>query len=425
MTTVPASIRPIPQSKWPLYSLLLLFLAGSVLPVEVISGMNAYFLVLATIVWASKKQAFSKSLAVLISCFFGIIATGFVFGAENDLYPFLKDAWYFINPITLVAVGYCFGTQAPQLHEALRMLTIAGVILAMLHLSRFAINPDLLIMPATEIRAIAGNGNFVVGISCALLLATVGHWKKMLAISPSFGWVTLLICGASMALAYSRTLVLVAFVFYIALRGLLIGRRIVKLGAVGFTALALIGLVAVNLPKATEAEKKTFSGKLLRSAQELTVSDYRDEQSINDNFRGFETARAIKSYVDGGPIRWLGGRGFGHFVDLGVYLFLGEGPMRYIPVLHNGILYVLVKTGAIGLALYLISFGWLYKKGLNAATSNNINQQFAGRLVQGAVAVILATSWLISGPFNKSALMAVLLLLGFCLAIVEKNEISE
>jgi hypothetical protein len=49
-------------------------------------------------------------------------------------------------------------------------------------------------------------------------------------------------------------------------------------------------------------------------------------------------------------------------------------------------------------------------------------ETFAGEIVQGAVAILLFTSWLISGPFNKSALFSILLILGFVLSIVERKE---
>ncbi|WP_407277706.1 hypothetical protein U5817_13675 [Aromatoleum evansii] len=407
---------------WPLYSLFFLLLGGSYLPISLVSGMNAYFLVLALVVWGTRNNPFPKSLWVLLICFSGIIALGLAFGYDNELYPYLKDAWYFINPVGVILVGYSFGALTPRLSQALRLLVIAGLILASLHLAKFAINPNLLSLPATEVRALAGNGNFVVGLTCAFLIASIGRWREMLAIRPIFGWIVLLLCGASITLAYSRTLVLVVLVFWTALRGLMLGSRFVKLGAAVIVGLALLGALAASLPPASEAGKKTFTGKMLRSAQELTIADYRDQQSINDNFRGFETARAYKDYVDGGVLRWLGGRGFGHFVDLGVYLFLGDGPMRYIPVLHNGMLYVLVKTGALGLILYLVSFGWLFRRGAVAARSVDPDERFAGLIVQGAVAVSLLTSWLIAGPFNKTALVSVLLLLGFCLSIVERKE---
>ncbi|NMG29256.1 hypothetical protein [Aromatoleum evansii] len=407
---------------WPLYSLFFLLLGGSYLPISLVSGMNAYFLVLALVVWGTRNNRFPKSLWVLLICFSGIIALGMAFGYDNEPYPYLKDAWYFINPVGVILVGYSFGALTPRLSHALRLLVIAGLILASLHLAKFAINPNLLSLPATEVRALAGNGNFVVGLTCAFLIASIGRWREMLAIRPIFGWIVLLLCGVSITLAYSRTLVLVVLVFWTALRGLMLGSRFVKLGAAVIVGLALLGALAASLPPASEAEKKTFTGKMLRSAQELTIADYRDQQSINDNFRGFETARAYKDYVDGGVLRWLGGRGFGHFVDLGVYLFLGDGPMRYIPVLHNGMLYVLVKTGALGLILYLVSFGWLFRRGAVAARSVDPDERFAGLIVQGAVAVSLLTSWLIAGPFNKTALVSVLLLLGFCLSIVERKE---
>lgn len=425
MTT--ATLEPPPAqsptyTSWPLYSLLFLLLANSVLPAELLSALNGYFLLLALFVWISKRRALPNSLGIVYLGFVSMLAVGMVTGLSNELYPYFKDAWYFVNPVIVITVGYCFGAQTPMLREALRILLIAGVLLGIYHLSKFALNPSLFSLPATEVRSIAGNGNFVVGLTFALLLGRFGKWRESFSIHPAVGLLMLGVCAASVALAYSRTLVLVAFVFWIALRGYMVGSRFVKVIAIAAVLLAVLGTVASMMPKATEMEKKTFTGKLLRSAQELTVSDYQDEQSINDNFRGFETARALKAYADGGLTSWLGGRGLGHFVDLGVFLNLGEGPMRYIPIFHNGIIYVLVKTGALGLSFYLLTFAWLFKRGSTASQSSDRAAQAAGRVVQGCVAVLIFTSWLISGPFNKSALFSVLLLLGFSLAIIERKE---
>jgi hypothetical protein len=151
------------QPDWPLYSLFFLFLASSIFGVALISLLNVYFLVLALIVWATKKRPLPKSLGVLLTSFAVIIALGMTFGYNNDLYPYLKDAWYFINPVVIIFVGYCFGALSPRLREALRLLVVAGLILALLHLLRFVVNPNLLNISATEVRALAGNGNFVVG----------------------------------------------------------------------------------------------------------------------------------------------------------------------------------------------------------------------------------------------------------------------
>lgn len=421
-TLDPSSSSDTKYADWPLYSLLFLLLANSFVPVELLSALNGYFLLLAFFVWISKRRTLPKSLGLTYLGFIGMLAVGMATGLGNELYPYLKDAWYFINPVIVITVGYCFGAQTPLLREALRIILVAGLMLGTYHLSKFALNPTLFTLPATEVRSIAGNGNFVVGLTFALLLGRFGKWRESFSIPLALGWLMLGVCAASVTLAYSRTLVLVAVVFWVALRGYMVGSRFVKVVAVATIALAVLGTVASMLPKATEMEKKTFTGKLLRSAQELTVSDYQDEQSINDNFRGFESARALKAYADGGVPSWLGGRGLGHFVDLGVFLNLGEGPMRYIPILHNGIIYVLVKSGALGLSFYLLTFAWLFKRGSIASQSSDNTTQLAGRIVQGCVAVLLFTSWLISGPFNKSALFGVLLLLGLSLSIIERRE---
>lgn len=421
-TLEPWSKNETKYAGWPLYSLLFLLLANSFIPAELLSALNGYFLLLAFFVWISKRRSLPKSLSITYLGFLGMLIVGMITGINNETYPYLKDAWYFVNPAIVITVGYCFGAQTPLLRQALRIILIGGLILGTFHLSKFAFNPALFTLPATEVRSIAGNGNFVVGMTLALLLGNIGKWQEHLSIKTPIGWLILSISAASVTLSYSRTLVLVVIVFLLALRGYMIGTRFIKIGVAILIFLAVLASLATLMPEATESEKKTFTGKLLRSMKELTVSDYQDERSINDNFRGFETARAIKAYQNGGPMSWIGGRGFGYFVDLEVTLALGDGPMRYIPVLHNGIIYVLVKTGGFGLALYVCVFTWFFRRGSSSATSLDQSQIMAGKLIQAIAAVSILTSWLISGPFNKTALFSILLLLGFCLSIIERNE---
>lgn len=407
---------------WPLISLLALFLGAAQVPVAVITGANSYLLLLSIVVWRASRSAFPKALLVIVASFVAIISVGLMTGLSNERYAYLKDAWYFINPVLTIATGYCFGVCGVRMASALKVVVVAGVVLALIHLSKFGMNPALFSMPATEVRMIAGNGNFLVGISVALLLANWGRWREVLDTPGWLGGLMLTVGAASMALASSRTLVIVALLFLGGMRGMMAGSRFLRFAIAGVLALSMLAALSSALPPPTEQEKKTFTGKLLRSMQELAISDYQDEQSINDNYRGFESARAYKAYVDGGPVSWLGGRGMGYYVDLGIYLQLGEGRMRYIPILHNGIFYLLVKTGVLGVLGFLACFGWLFMRGGNAAQQIDPELASSGRIIQSCVAVSIATAWLIAGPFNKSALLSVLLVMGYALAVADRRE---
>jgi len=181
------------------------------------------------------------------------------------------------------------------------------------------------------------------------------------------------------------------------------------------TALALLGSEQQGL-------KGSVVGRLAYSIDEIAISDYSTAENISRNWRGFESYRALLTYSQGSVLEQVGGKGFGALVDLGIQIQLGSEIFRYIPKLHNGYLYLLVKTGLIGLLLYI---WFLYR--LQTRASALVNQKtrqgiFAGRILSGLAWSVVFATLVVAGVFNRDALTTATLIIGALYALQERGS---
>ena len=118
----------------------------------------------------------------------------------------------------------------------------------------------------------------------------------------------------------------------------------------------MVSVVLLSGAFDSNQDEMSLIGKFEHSVTEVAISDYEDMSDINLNWRGFESYRAYLTYLDGSLFEKAFGQGFGAMVDLGFDMPLGGDAsisFRYIPVIHNGYMYLLVKYGLIGVLIYL------------------------------------------------------------------------
>jgi hypothetical protein len=432
-----------PLPRWAIVSPGLLLVAGMVLPAAAMSLLNGLLvlLALAMVLGAGGRlDVAQRRLAGVLAPLLAMVAVGVAMGfqrlAEGHAYDFLKDGWYIANPVLALSAGFVFGhalvaatagdadRRAWAQARALRAFVLGGAVVAVLHLLWFAFNPQLLAWEATEVRGAIGTGWWAPALALLLVVAGAGRWRAALALAPGLALLVGALCAASVVLSFSRVLALVTLLGVVVVLGVLVrheGRRVLLLALIG--VLAILALRLAIDPESREA-RTSFFGKFARVPEELWPSERLHGQEVHDNWRGYETARALRHWAAGHPGQWLLGDGFGALVDLGRFQQLSPNPrerMRFIPVFHNGYVYVLVKTGLVGLALY----GWmlwrLYALGRREARAGGDDTAAAtrrrhGRLLQ-AMAVTLALStgvW--SGVFAKADLLAFLLFTGWLIA---------
>jgi hypothetical protein len=204
---------------------------------------------------------------------------------------------------------------------------------------------------------------------------------------------------AAVALSFSRTMILGV------LLGLLIRTLFNRgwfLGVVVFLALIIgAGAMLAQVAMLGDGLVGSLMLKVTRSLVELFPQDAQSQTDLNLNWRGFESLMGLKAFLSGSDLQRIMGQGFGATVDLGLVMQLGGRDFDRIPVLHNGYVYLLVKTGFSGFALYLL---WLVLLGIRAVRSavrSDLANALAGRVLLSAVVYTAAATLVVTGAFNK------------------------
>lgn len=410
---------------WPAVSIVLLLILAIFMPPGLITAMNVYLLILAGFSWFYKSSKVNANLAYILVPFIIILAIGMVGGVGADDYLYLKDAWYVLNPPIIMSTGYFFYRLMPNMAKGLKAFVYGGSVISLIYISSFVMQPDLILQSSVKIREMIGTGYYAPALGLTILISCWGKWSRCLDLSVSMGRVCSGLCLMAVTLCFSRTMMIVAFVGVLAAYGFFAKKEIQRVLALS----AVVGVVLVVLNLSLDVSNRdvqhTFAGKLARSLDEISVQDYTDFKSINENWRGFETARALKLYCAGTPLNWLFGFGFGQQVDLGLDMPLGavgeSTSRRYIPILHNGYAYLLVKGGGVSVLLYVFVLTYMYMVGRYLIAANE-NENEHARIMQAIAVSLAVTTWLVSGAFNKLDMFPYLLAVGFILAGTSRQK---
>jgi hypothetical protein len=203
-------------------------------------------------------------------------------------------------------------------------------------------------------------------------------------------------------------------------------RTTLRIGTIAVVVITM-ALLAGEPPRTSSRTDTitTFSDKILYSLQELRIADYSERADINRNWRGFESYRALQTFKSGSPARQLFGQGFGTNVDLGFTMTIAGEEFERIPVLHNGYMYLLVKTGVAGLVAYLFYLLLIFRTGAHLSRSHDPEARFCGFMLVTLALIILGCTLVISGMFNKSWVFPAILLLGLLMGYRKSLSTTE
>lgn len=326
---------------------------------------------------------------------------------RHELFHILRDITFALTPIFLIFIGYWMAGYRSMRMLILKLLIACSFVLAANHLWSFVLDPDLLTAEIVDVRKIAGSGagNLVV---LAFVLGLFQHQFRMgnlfFRLLPRF--VVLPFIFGSIVLSHSRTEFSVLFIAGLAMSGWLTRIRFSSLVGVGAFALGVFVVVATT----PVGEVGTFRSKLASSISEIAVANYQSDEDINTKWRGFETARVLKSFSDSSVFEQVFGQGFGALVELGLEMRLGDEYFREIPIFHNGYAYILIKVGLLGLVCYTFFYFYVLRYAMRYSNAQNLELRFLARLLLACALSLMVTMYVVGGMAEAHDSVFVLLI---------------
>jgi hypothetical protein len=358
-----------------------------------------------------KRVPVSKNLLFLVAP----MVVGLVNSYHFSSFSVGKDLYYLSIPVMLIIMGYCLFSVI-SLEKLFKVFLIAGILFTFkkVYYSFKFIGVEALFDPIAA-RYVSGFlGNPAPALAIGLLFAQFMYLRKSITTSRlvTFGLVNLF--GVYMMASRAYLLFVASFFFWYAI--VLLKSQPRRLFLYSSACLFLI-IIIINIKNSDNF----FTDKLANSLSELSVDDYSTEADINQKYRGFEAFMALKTYSDGSFSFKIFG-GLGRLVDLETYVSLNDEGMRYIPILHNGFLYMLVKTGILGLVSYLLFFLTSIRSNYRYLSAKGQIQNMVAFVNLSIIVSLFFSTYIVFGLFNLE-MSSYILMIGY-LSIYIRNKKS-
>ncbi len=392
-------------------------------------NLEISFLVSVGVLLLNIGSKYSREVFTVASVLFGLLCIGMLslFTFDGGAYDFLKDVVYFLRPITILLATYFSVKNLKKKTDFFNILVIVGFAFAFIHVVHISVEIIGMKPNVAKFRNKFGRFNHVEMLALFSIICVKGIPVKKTRFKVLYQF--FVVCLAvSFLLYFSRTMMIVLFLMVLAYYGYL------KLNARGAVALVgmLIGggLFILFLSQYEPAETKdpgvisTFLTKMKNSYTE-TLEPIKFDKNKLDRRELWPRWRAYEAILVWNEVSeeksWLTGKGFGSTVDVGFDITLQGEKIRHLPTVHNGIAYVYMKTGLIGLLVYLSIIGMLYmqyykKQSIRDKVSFN-------RILVACGFYIFASSLVVTGIFKPHDMAT--FLIGGVLALKQFNDFEN
>ena len=336
-----------------------------------------------------------------------------LFIMRYSVYDVFKDAFYLTSPIIMLMLGEIFAKKMSS-ESFLMMVVCVGTFFAIINIAGnlMASGLQILIDPR-EVRDESEDYFGSVNFFSILAFFVLYYWRFFYRenLTGFDGWV-LLINGLAIYFSGSRTywlavLLVIFMMYYPAVK-----KKYLILFSVIFLTAVTVYLSTSN---------STGADRIRHSLAEMTISEYEDISGKHLNYRGYEAFMALKEYSQYGIFNKALGGGMGAVVDMGEDSPVG---IQYIPILHNGYPYLLIKMGLFGTILFIYYFVSLIYRYIRWDVNIGDGNDYFWRVIScGSIAAMLLMHSSVNAFFN-SGYNASLIFVGFSLTYMTWKELD-
>jgi hypothetical protein len=333
-----------------------------------------------------------------------VVGTHGIITRQAGIYGFFKDIVYFLRPLTVMLATYYTVQKLKSKADFYNLIALVGFVSALIHLLDIGIGllqyrPNL-----EKFRGLFGKLNHVEMLALFLIacIRDLPIKKTRFTLLYKLAVAALIV---SFFLYFSRTMIVVLLLMILAYYGYLkLNARSVAMGLV-LLAVGAGFVFFLSQYNPEEAKNQTvltsFLAKVKNSYSEtfqpIEFDTYlNDRRSLWPRWRAYEASLVIKE-VDQ-ERKWLQGKGFGSTVNAGFEIRLNGKMIQHLPTVHNGIAYVYMKTGVVGLFFYFTIFIVLYF--YNFKTPKDQSHKSYNSVLVAAGFYMLAATMVVTGIFK-------------------------
>ena len=341
----------------------------------------------------------------LVSLLFLIVLVGLfstIFGSNKNI-DILKDVLHYVKPLLMLLAGYLAARKIGDKHFVIKTILFVALVSAIKHIITFIFLVDFSDFDINKLRYNAGLGTFIELLALIILVASKKYRIFDVYKKKGVKRILLFIFIGSFILYFSRTMLLGLVVILITVFGYTkLNIKGVKYVSGVLIVIALSYTVLFNIKlNPDKPGLESFFYKIRNAPLEMFSSpegyDPQNHKRIFDRWRAYEAKMALQQ-MNENRLNYLFGKGFGSLIDLKFVAPLNDEGMRFIPIIHNGYIYVLFKTGIIGLFIYMIFLVSLYFQSYKESFS--IDELALRNLISGFGVYYLVTSFVITGIYN-------------------------
>lgn len=367
------------------------------------------------------KPIYSKDLLRYAICLLAIMTVAFVvllYNSRNTFYV-IRDITYMLKPVIGLVVGYQLCRNNSK--NIFKTVVYTGFIIACIHLS--VLGFAILFKHARTLNDLRTQGGYFSDFEVYAMIILIFYRKFELQFTPERRRLLMFIIGFSATMYFARTNFIQFILLFLALKGYFkinVNSIMIVSSVIIFSVIAYSTILYIN-PKRNGPGIETLLYKIKIAPVEAfkTKIDKSNWKDLNDNYRSFENITTVKQVISKGRYAIMFGEGLGSQVDLKQEIWLDDLYLRYISILHNGFMTVFLKSGLLGIFIYLYSIFLLFKQNKSdVPIIQNINL-----LLIGTGVFLIFSNWVFLGVYNKSDNKSILIGLLLCYkAIYWKTE---
>ncbi len=364
------------------------------------------------------RNNYSIPLFKLIVPYLLILLIAFIvsFYYDYQKYFIIRDITYLLKPV----IGFLLGYQLCQknLNNAFKLIVTTGVFIAACHI--IIILMAIFVYGASTVADLRFHSGYFSDYEIYTLIILIFYKKFQLDYSKKTVLILTVLVGFSAFMYLARTNFIQFLILFLALKGYFeVNKRSITIFATIIITSVVGYFIVLSVNPRRDAEGvEGFLYKIKVAPLEpfktkINREDYKD---FNDNYRSYENIMTIRQITRDGIKPIVFGKGLGSQIDLKQEVWLGDMNLRFISILHNGFMIVFLKSGLLGIFIYLFTIFYFF---YSSKSENPLVTQIT-LLFIGTGVFLFISNWVFLGFYNLTETKSILI--GFLIAYREKYK---